>query len=336
MNSGAWEFGMNLAIPTEDVLVRNITCPAGGRGGFRVGIQPGGVRNVTYRDSVLHGERGLSLLGVVGGGGFIHDILFDNITNPRGISFGNYGGTTNREAAPNNRYLPKVWNVEFRDIKSNGHCGNCAAMANGSVCPNVTFTEGTQCGAKPHTPPVPPLKVCPSEAHGSFITWVREANVSNVYGQISRPGTSSPGLPFLGFFGTAKGCQAACESLSNCTQYSWSLDVPAFERHCYGRCDDIWKLHAVPARYTVVAARRVAAGSSSLSSSYASGAAPLPEMRYGCKRNATDQFGSVIRFPWPVCVPLGAPVNVNRSWPNWGPVEGDFPSLLACKTSGCV
>ena len=85
---------MNLAIPTEDVLVENITCPGGpdgggGRGGFRVGIQPGGVRNVTFRNSVLNGQRGLSLLGVVGGGGFIHDVLFDNITNPRGISFGN-------------------------------------------------------------------------------------------------------------------------------------------------------------------------------------------------------------------------------------------------------
>ena len=95
VNSGAEEYGMNLAIPTEDVLVENITCPGpgpdggGGRGGFRVGIQPGGVRNVTYRNSVLNGQRGLSLLGVVGGGGFIHDVLFDNITNPRGISFGN-------------------------------------------------------------------------------------------------------------------------------------------------------------------------------------------------------------------------------------------------------
>jgi polygalacturonase len=89
MNSGAEEFGMQLAIPTEDVLVRNITCPSGGRGGFRVGIQPGGVRNVTYRDSTLHGQRGISLLGVVGGGGYIHDVLFANISNPRGISFGN-------------------------------------------------------------------------------------------------------------------------------------------------------------------------------------------------------------------------------------------------------
>jgi polygalacturonase len=193
MNSGAWEFGMNLAIPTEDVLVRNITCPAGGRGGFRVGIQPGGVRNVTYRDSVLNGERGLSLLGAVGGGGYIYDILFDNITNPRGISFGNYANPS--KLRPSNRYLPKVWNVEFRDIKHNKHCGNCAAMANSSVCPNVTFTNGTYCGP-PTPPPAPALKACPNKAHGSYIPWVQLPNVSNVYGQIPRPfNRSSTGPP---------------------------------------------------------------------------------------------------------------------------------------------
>eukprot|EP00935_MAST-01C_sp_MAST-1C-sp1_P000080 g80.t1 len=263
MNSGAWEFGMNLAIPTENVLVRNITCPAGGRGGFRVGIQPGGVRNITYRDSVLLGERGLSLLGAVGGGGFIHDVLFDNITNPHGISFSNYARTTDSEAAPNNRFVPKP----------PLNCINCvdpfcAAMANGSTCPNVTFTGGTQCGPKPPTPP----KACPAKAHGGFVPWVREAHVSNVYGQIPRPfNRSSPGLPFLGLFGTADGCQSACEALSNCTQYSWSLDVPEFERHCYGS----QSLERAPAP------------------------APVPVMRYGCKRNATDQFGSVLRFPWP-------------------------------------
>jgi hypothetical protein len=308
---------------------------------------------VTYRDSVLEGERGLSLLGAVGGGGYIHDVLFDNITNPRGIAFGNYAGTTDWEAAPGNRYLLKVWNVEFRNIKDNGHCGNCAAMANGSVCPNVTFTDGTLCGPNP-----PPLTACPNHAHtGAFISWVREANVSNVYGQIPRPfNRSSTGLPFLGLFDTASGCQAACEVLSNCAQFSWSLDIPEFERHCYGRCDGAWVLHAVPAQYTVVAARRVrpdvpvadviAVSNSSASSSISTAASssqasdeavpvPVPVMRYGCKRNATDQFGSVVRFPWPVCIPLDAPVNVNRTWPNWGPVEGEFWSLQACKDSGC-
>ena len=44
-------------------------------------------------------------------------------------------------------------------------------------------------------------------------------------------------------------------------RYSWSLDVPQFERHCFGRCDDIWKLHTVPSQWTVQCGRRVPAGS---------------------------------------------------------------------------
>eukprot|EP01043_Picozoa_sp_COSAG02_P107996 COSAG02_NODE_44020_length_369_cov_1.340741_2_plen_50_part_01 len=42
-------------------------------------------------------------------------------------------------------FLPMVWNVEYRDIRENPHCGNCGAMANGSVCPNLTYTGVTTC-----------------------------------------------------------------------------------------------------------------------------------------------------------------------------------------------
>ena len=334
INSGAMVFGMNLAIPTENVLVRNITCPGrgpaggGGRGGFRIGIVPGGCRNLTLKDSVLEGERGIMFTGECGGGGYINDVLFDNITNPRGISYGNYNADcTERKLYPGNEYLPKVWNIEFRDVIGDASCGNCSRIANGSVCPNVTFTGRTHCGGQPPSPPPPPLKACPNKAYGSFIPWVRRKNVSNVYDQIVRPfNASSPGLPFLGLFGTEDGCLRACEELSNCTQYSWSLDVPQFEQHCYGRCDDVWLLHPVPPQYTVVAARRVAAANESQPVS----------IRYGCKRNATDQFGTAFPLPWPVCIPLNAPVNVNSSWPNWGPVEGDFATLQQCKSSGCI
>ena len=34
-----------------------------------------------------------------------------------------------------------------------------------------------------------------------------------------------------------------------------------------------------------------------------------------------------------VCLPLDAPVNNDRDWPNWGPAEGDFASLAACKAA---
>lgn len=243
-------------------------------------------------------------------------------------------------------YLPMVWNVEYRDIKENSHCGNCGAMANGSVCPNLTYTGATTCGA-PSPPPPTPIHDCPNISHsGGFVPWVAVSNMSNVYGEIPRPfNQSSPGLPFLGLFDSAEGCQAACEARSNCTQYSWALDVPQFELHCFGRCDDIWRLHPVPSQYTVVAARRVPArpdgGFNSLIHTReprTTGTGKIPNFRYGCKRRATDQFGTTVTFLWPVCIPIGQhapPVNMNESWPNWGPVEGDFPSLQTCKDSGC-
>ena len=73
-------FGLNLGIPTENVLIRNITCPEGGRGGFAIGSEmSGGLRNVTYRDSVLDGQRGINLKPSVGRGGYIQDLSFINI-----------------------------------------------------------------------------------------------------------------------------------------------------------------------------------------------------------------------------------------------------------------
>ena len=48
MKSGLDGFGLNLGIPSEDVLVQNITCADAGRGGFAIGSEmSGGVRNVT-------------------------------------------------------------------------------------------------------------------------------------------------------------------------------------------------------------------------------------------------------------------------------------------------
>ncbi len=76
VKSGIDGFGLNLAIPTENVLVRNITCPPGGRGGFAVGSEmSGGIRNVTFRDSVLHGERGIHIKTSPIRGGYVNRML---------------------------------------------------------------------------------------------------------------------------------------------------------------------------------------------------------------------------------------------------------------------
>ena len=88
IKSGLNGFGLNLAIPTENVLIRNITTAKGGRGGFAIGSEmSGGLRNVTYRDSVLEGERGINIKPSVGRGGYIHDLSFINIVTPA-VSFG--------------------------------------------------------------------------------------------------------------------------------------------------------------------------------------------------------------------------------------------------------
>jgi hypothetical protein len=43
-------------------------------------------------------------------------------------------------------------------------------------------------------------------------------------------------------------------------------------------------------------------------------------------------FGDV-EFPWGVCIPLDAPVNIRPDYPNWGPITGPFASLAACKAA---
>ena len=48
----------------------------------------GGIRNVTFRDSSLSGQRGINIKPSVGRGGYIMDVTFQNIYSPAGISMG--------------------------------------------------------------------------------------------------------------------------------------------------------------------------------------------------------------------------------------------------------
>ena len=61
----------------------------------------------------------------------------------------------------------------------------------------------------------------------------------------------------------------------------------------------------------------------------ASASDPLPPQMFACKRNATTMFGHV-NFPWGVCIPLDAPVNMDPTYPNWGPAVGRYASLAEC------
>ncbi len=207
MKSGLNGFGLNLAIPTENVMVRNITCVKGSRGGFAIGSEmSGGLRNITFRDSVLRGERGIHLKPSVGRGGYIRDLLFENIiTSPTTyLVVGNDGHTL----MPHNNYVPLVSNLRFVNITGKCNFGGCS-KTNQSRCFNLTVSNSHDC------------------VHS---------------------------------------------------------DKPV----------------------------------------------SLPPQSYTCKREAITMFNTV-QLPWPVCIPLDAPVNLDPTYPNWGPTDGHYFSIEECR-----
>ena len=203
IKSGLNGFGLNLAVPTENVLVRNITCPPGGRGGFAIGSEmSGGLRNVTFEDSGLFGQRGIDIKPSRSRGGYIMDLTFRRIAG-NGVHFG--VGHDGAPLMPGNDYVPLVANIHFDGVKSAvGNSFGACAQVNQSKCFNVT-----------------------------------------VDGRPTR----------------------------------WNESLPA--------------------------------------------------QHFGCKRQA-HSMGGVVDLPWPVCVPTDAPVNLDPSYPNWGPTTGNFLGLEAC------
>ena len=171
MKSGLDGFGMNLAVPTEDVLVRNVTCAKGYRGGLVVGSEmSGGVRNITFRDSFLHGERGIHLKTSVGRGGYIRDVLFENIVSDSGISLG--VGRDGEPLEPGNRFVPIVDGLRFVNVTTGGCSLGCSGV-NGSKCHGVSVAgpcaksceNSKSCEAAKLAQP---RYSCKTMAHGQF------------------------------------------------------------------------------------------------------------------------------------------------------------------------
>jgi len=140
IKSGLDGYGLNLGIPTENVLIRNITCGEGGRCGFAIGSEmSGGVRNITYRDSVLSGQRGINIKTSVGRGGYIRDVLFENVhLATSGIILG--VGTDGIPIMPGNTYTPVVDNVRFSNVTGGGGCRIQCSKVNGSACHRLSFS----------------------------------------------------------------------------------------------------------------------------------------------------------------------------------------------------
>ena len=168
IKSGLLGFGLNLGVPSEDVLVQNITCDDAGRGGFAVGSEmSGGVRNVTYRNSRLGAgvnSRGIHIKAPLGRGGYIADLSFENIM-AKDIQF--RIGRDGVPLMPGNDYMPLVSNMRFSNISSFSepicattelaNIGRACESCNRSKCFNVTF-EHSQCHDKHGRlgPPLPP------------------------------------------------------------------------------------------------------------------------------------------------------------------------------------
>lgn len=243
MKAGLDGFGMNLGVPTENVLVRNITTAAGFRGGFAIGSEmSGGVRNVTYRDSRLLGQRGIHIKPSVGRGGYIVDLTFENISITETNVYMKVG-SDGVPLEPGNHYVPLVSGLRFVDIEAKGGCSIDCKHVNGSHCYNTTSGGNVPDGCT---------------------------------------GTSGTTVPM-----------PVPVSTTTDTKITTSTSVPSQQP---------------PIR---------------------------PQHAYACKRIAHGMFGT-ITLPWPVCIPLDAPVNNDPNYPNWGPVTGHYASLEECMADGCV
>lgn len=143
LKSGLNGFGMNLAIPTENVVIHNITTTREGRGGLAIGSEmSGGIRNITFRNCRLLGERGIIFKPSVGRGGYLDNILFQDISSPNKVNF--YIGHDGVPLMPNNSFVPLVSNIRFENVAKLDLVRGFSAcsQANQSKCYNISSNSG--------------------------------------------------------------------------------------------------------------------------------------------------------------------------------------------------
>eukprot|EP00040_Diaphanoeca_grandis_P026601 m.149349 g.149349 ORF g.149349 m.149349 type:complete len:610 (-) comp30652_c0_seq1:337-2166(-) len=211
IKSGLNGFGLNLGIPTENVLIRNITCPEGGRGGFAIGSEmSGGLRNVTYRDSVLRGERGINIKPSVGRGGYIHDLTFENINTHVGLGMGGDGDPLMK----GNDYVPLISNLHFINISGGCSFSGCA-KANRSQCFGMSVSgcgNGCVLPASASDPLPPQMFACKTTATTMFGKVVLPWGVCL---PLDAPVNLRPDYPnwgpTTGNYTSLTQCQAACK-----------------------------------------------------------------------------------------------------------------------------
>lgn len=193
-----------------------------GRGGFAVGSEmSGGVRNVTFRDSVLGAgpqSRGIDVKTSVGRGGYIIDVTFENIRAPSPFPKANvnvHSALRDDPDVPGDDLVPVIGNLRFANVSGPSGCGfSFCDKANGSACYNLVV-EGDRpdgCVAPDPGPPLPAMTFsCKRVARTLFgeitLPWPvcvpREAPV-NVYRDYPNWGPARGAYPSLG------ACKAAC------------------------------------------------------------------------------------------------------------------------------
>ncbi|KAH8084427.1 DUF4496-containing protein [Aureococcus anophagefferens] len=144
MKSGLDGFGINLAIPTEDVLVRNITCDDAGRGGFAVGSEmSGGVRNVTFRDSVLGAgpQSRASTSRRASAAAATSSTSRSRTSAPSPFPKANvnvHSALRDDPDVPGDDLVPVIGNLRFANVSGPSGCGfSFCDKANGSACYNL-------------------------------------------------------------------------------------------------------------------------------------------------------------------------------------------------------
>ena len=122
----------------------------------------GGLRNVTFRNSTLAGQRGIHFKSAVGRGGYLTDLTFENIHSATGLSLNiNNDGVP---LIPGNDLVPVINNLKFVNVTGGGGCSMHCEGTNGSQCFHTVFEGGMPDAC---TPPEP------TPTYDFYFGWVR-------------------------------------------------------------------------------------------------------------------------------------------------------------------
>lgn len=139
VKSGKQPLAWSCAHPTENILVKNVTCM--GSHGLTLGSElAGGIRNVTFSDVRVHGTDGFPSAGTVkiklpcGRGGYVRDVLYENISAydvATVLDIGDQGHSTAGKCSINGTTV--VSNVTIRNVRAQKIAGSAFVVTGFTV-----------------------------------------------------------------------------------------------------------------------------------------------------------------------------------------------------------